>query len=104
MLYKIIKTDFNLLVRVEVYEVWKRVKLLVLKDQSHDTNIFSEGRYFLSRDGNFKLLRISGIDSASLRSQAGRYDNPIPTRFLAPIDSLKIPALLYWHSLFLFIS
>ncbi len=22
----------------------------------------------------------------------GRYDNPIPTRFLAPIDSLKIPA------------
>jgi hypothetical protein len=24
---------------------------------------------------------------------AGRYDNPIPTRFLAPIDYLKIPAL-----------
>jgi hypothetical protein len=24
----------------------------------------------------------------------GRYDNPIPTRFLAPIDCLKIPALL----------
>jgi hypothetical protein len=22
---------------------------------------------------------------------AGRYDNPIPTRFLAPIDCLKIP-------------
>ncbi len=26
-------------------------------------------------------------------SLAGRYDNPIPPRFLAPIDSLKIPAL-----------
>ncbi len=24
---------------------------------------------------------------------AGRYDNPIPTRFLAPIDCLKIPVL-----------
>jgi hypothetical protein len=34
-------------------------------------------------------------ESASLRSLAGRYDNPIPPRFLAPIDSLKIPALIY---------
>ncbi len=25
-------------------------------------------------------------------SLAGRYDNPIPTWFLAPIDCLKIPA------------
>jgi hypothetical protein len=25
-------------------------------------------------------------------SLAGRYDNPIPSRFLAPIDCLKIPA------------
>ncbi len=25
---------------------------------------------------------------------AGRYNNPIPTRFLAPIDCLKIPALI----------
>jgi hypothetical protein len=30
------------------------------------------------------------MNSASL---AGRYDNPIPPRFLAPIDFLKIPAL-----------
>jgi hypothetical protein len=30
------------------------------------------------------------MNSASL---AGRYDNPIPPRFLAPIDCLKIPAL-----------
>jgi hypothetical protein len=32
------------------------------------------------------------MNSASLCSLAGRYDNPIPTRFLAPIDCLKIPA------------
>jgi hypothetical protein len=33
------------------------------------------------------------MDSASLCSLAGRYDNPIPTRCLAPIDCSKIPAL-----------
>jgi hypothetical protein len=32
------------------------------------------------------------MNSASLCSLAGRFDNPIPPRFLAPIDSLKIPA------------
>jgi hypothetical protein len=31
------------------------------------------------------------IDSASLCSLAGRYESPIPPRFLAPIDFLKIP-------------
>ncbi len=39
------------------------------------------------------MNRFQGINSASLCSLAGRYDNPIPTRFLAPIDCLKIPAL-----------
>ncbi len=34
-----------------------------------------------------------GTNAARLCSSlAGRYDNPIPTRFLAPIDCLKIPA------------
>jgi hypothetical protein len=33
------------------------------------------------------------MNSASICSLAGRYDNPIPTQFLAPIDCLKIPAL-----------
>ncbi len=33
------------------------------------------------------------MNSASLCSLEGLYDNPIPTRFLAPIDYLKIPAL-----------
>ena len=36
--------------------------------------------------------RFQGINSASLFSLAGRYDNPLPTRFLAPIDCSKIPA------------
>jgi hypothetical protein len=48
---------------------------------------------------NFEFLnfmepknRFQGIDSASLCSPAGQ-DNPILTRFLAPIDCLQIPAL-----------
>jgi hypothetical protein len=45
----------------------------------------------------FKNLQESpGIDSKesipSTCSPAGRYDNPIPTRFLAPINCSKIPA------------
>jgi hypothetical protein len=42
----------------------------------------------------FKELenRFQGTNSARLCSLAGRYDNPIPTRFQAPIDCLKIPA------------
>ncbi len=36
--------------------------------------------------------RFPGMKSASLCSLAGRYDNPIPSRFLVPIDCLKIPA------------
>jgi hypothetical protein len=34
------------------------------------------------------------MNSASLCSLAGRYDNPIPTRCLALIDFFKIPALV----------
>jgi hypothetical protein len=34
------------------------------------------------------------MNSASLCSLAGRYENPIPPRCLAPIDFLKIPAQL----------
>jgi hypothetical protein len=33
--------------------------------------------------------RFQGMNSASLCSLAGRYDNPLPPRFLAPIDCLK---------------
>jgi hypothetical protein len=35
------------------------------------------------------------MNSASLCSLAGRYDNPIPPRFLAPTDFLKIPAPVF---------
>jgi hypothetical protein len=38
--------------------------------------------------------RFQGMNSASLCGLAERYDNHIPTRFLAPIDRLKIPALM----------
>ncbi len=37
--------------------------------------------------------RFEGNNSPRLCSLAGWYDNPIPTRFLAPIDCFKIPAL-----------
>jgi hypothetical protein len=37
--------------------------------------------------------RFQGMNSASLCSLAGRYDKPVPTRFLAPIDCWKIPAV-----------
>jgi hypothetical protein len=37
--------------------------------------------------------RFQGVDNASLFRLAGRFDNYIPTRFLAPIDCYKIPAL-----------
>jgi hypothetical protein len=42
------------------------------------------------------------MNSASLCSLAGRYENPIPPQCLAPIDFLKIPALAgRYDSLFL---
>ncbi len=47
----------------------------------------------------FVLLWSPGIDSkepilSTYVAWAGWYENPIPTRFLAPIDCLKIPALM----------
>jgi hypothetical protein len=44
-----------------------------------------------SQSPNFKTFketknRFQGTNSARLCSLAGRYDNPIPTRFLAPIN------------------
>jgi hypothetical protein len=35
------------------------------------------------------------LKSLTVLALAGRYGNSIPTRFLAPIDCLKIPALIY---------
>jgi hypothetical protein len=36
--------------------------------------------------------------TASLCSMAGRYDNPIPIRFLAPTDCSKIPSIGQFYS------
>ncbi len=33
------------------------------------------------------------LKGLQIQALAGQYDNPIPTRFLAPIDWFKIPAL-----------
>ena len=55
---------------------------------------FSQFRTEYGIDGSEKNRRNSV--STEFRghpiSLAGRYDNPLPIRFLAPIDSLKIPA------------
>ncbi len=49
--------------------------------------------------------QFQGMDSASLCSLAGLYDNPLPLWFLAPIASLKIPALgIIWRALRLEVS
>jgi hypothetical protein len=40
----------------------------------------------------YHIFEYYKINIYSVCSLAGRYDNPILTRFLAPIDCLKIPA------------
>ncbi len=52
---------------------------------------------YLFQSPNFSTFKeprnlFQGINSASLCSLAVLYDNSIPSRFLAPIDCLKIPA------------
>ncbi len=42
--------------------------------------------------------RFQGINSASLWSLGGRYDNPIPTRFRAPIVCFKIPPRCHYSA------
>ncbi len=52
---------------------------------SHQVSHSSDHRRYFS---TFKEPRnlLQGIDSASPCSLAGWYDNPVPTRFLAPVD------------------
>ncbi len=59
---------------------------------------FERNMYILKTEPEFLNFKepkhlFQVINSARLCSPAGRYDNPIPTRFLAPTDCLKIPAL-----------
>jgi hypothetical protein len=59
------------------------------------------------RAGIFKLLRSSGIYSTEsippgyrlCSGRAGRYDNPVPSRFLGPKDWSKMPALCTQQSI-----
>ncbi len=71
-------------------DVFQNYKSTAKNNGSKETEIKWNSPNFLT----FKepRNRFQGISSASLCSLAGRYDNPIPTRFLAPIDCLKIPA------------
>jgi hypothetical protein len=60
--------------------------------QGSERRVCDQRRHFIT----FKTPRnrFQGIiDSASLCSLEGLYDNSIPTRFLAPVDCYKIPAL-----------
>ncbi len=60
-------------------------------------------RLVVSRTRICKIFWSPGIDAKEsipglhkrlkIRALEGRYDNPIPPRFLAPIDSSNIPAL-----------
>jgi hypothetical protein len=43
--------------------------------------------------GAYEPSREPSCPAGSLSSLVGRYDNPIPTRFLAPLGCYKIPAL-----------
>jgi hypothetical protein len=58
----------------------------IMSDYGYVTSPFKTATMVVARGGIFKLLRSLGIDLASLIcNQAGRYDNPIPTWFLAII-------------------
>ncbi len=69
-----------------------------MQDDLNKVLICSSEVHWSTRAGIFKPLRSPGIDSKESIPPAYvvwrvRYDNPIPTRFLVPIDCFKIPAL-----------
>jgi hypothetical protein len=59
--------------------ILKELRKEILLKELRKTIVFHRARIF-------KLLRSPGIESARLCSLAGRYENPIPTRFLALLD------------------
>jgi hypothetical protein len=75
-----------------VYNVQSDQICKLLRSLGIDSKESIPPAYVAWRAGTTTLFLL-GIDPASLCSMAGRYDNPIPTRFLAPIDCSKIPAL-----------
>ncbi len=56
---------------------------MVISDQSPNFQTFQEPKN-----------RFQGTNSTRLHSLVGQYDNPVPTRFLAPVDCIKIPTQL----------
>ncbi len=78
--------------------IWQRVckKPTCSDDLSYTTLRFSLPTVLYDMETRIlRLLRSPRIDSEepmrNVYSLAGRYDNPIPTRFLVPTDCLKIP-------------
>ncbi len=72
----------------------------------YNFRVFSTYALHCVQSPNYKIFkeprnRFQGINSASICSLAGRYDNPIPTRFLAFINCLKIPSLYCSQVLFI---
>ncbi len=83
-----------LLLHTALYEyscIWFRTEYSMLGCSVSTEPLTVQRRYFKT----FKdpRNRLPEINFASLCSLAGRYDNSIPTRFLAPIDCSKIPEL-----------
>ncbi len=87
-------------ISLESFNYFKKIKLLnQRKSRSPLQMAESQARAIaiIKRTPNFYTFKESknwsqGTNSVRQCSLAGRYDNPIPTRFLAPIDCLKIPA------------
>jgi hypothetical protein len=63
---------------------------LVFSDVSWEEKTIPEPEFYTFKEPK---NRFQGTNFARLCSLAGRYDNPIPPRFLALTDCLKIPAL-----------
>ncbi len=71
-----------------IFENWART-FKEPKNRFQGTNSYLAGRY----DNPIPTRFLAPIDCFKIPALAGRYDNPIPTRFLAPIDCSKIPSL-----------
>jgi hypothetical protein len=76
-------------------KLWKYVEMKSISDvfdKNYRTFIVSYVLFASLYLYTLHFIILQGINSSSLCSLAGWYDNPIPTRFLAPIDFLTIPA------------
>jgi hypothetical protein len=92
------RQDFSSIDRVK----WHKERVFFTAKQNFISYQFVEYRcilmytYYLYMEETFKKpgnRSKQSIPPAFICSLKGRYDNPIPTLFLAPIDCSKIPAL-----------